>query len=102
MEIRRKSSYESDVEDDIGLLHDEESLGSSESEGLSDENDSGTEDNNDLRRAGAEYEAALRSTVVDIVSALGGIEEVVTEDGGLEEKYVLGDDCLREYPTYRA
>lgn len=46
--------------------------------------------------AGDEQYAALRATVVDIVSAIGGLEETETPDG-FRLVYVVGDDVLREY-----
>lgn len=45
-----------------------------------------------------EVEAAInevKGTVVEVVSALGGLEDVEVE-GKIETVYVLGDDCLRE------
>ncbi|CAO1638257.1 unnamed protein product [Parajaminaea phylloscopi] len=49
------------------------------------------EDEVDLDTAMAE----IKTTVVEVVSALGGIEEQETAKGTIESIYVIGDDCLR-------
>ncbi|CEH17318.1 DNA topoisomerase I-interacting protein [Ceraceosorus bombacis] len=51
-------------------------------------------DEDDEREAGDEQYAALRATVVDIVSAIGGLEETDTPDG-IRLVYIVGDDVLR-------
>lgn len=38
----------------------------------------------------------LKSTVIDITSALGGIEERLDDRDRIVKEYVIGDDCLRE------
>jgi replication fork protection complex subunit Tof1/Swi1 len=37
----------------------------------------------------------LKFTVVNIVTAMGGLEEIMGLNGEIEMEYVLGDDCLR-------
>ncbi|UZJ57027.1 hypothetical protein CBS101457_006347 [Exobasidium rhododendri] len=37
----------------------------------------------------------LKSTVVNIVTAMGGLEEIMGENDEVEMEYILGDDCLR-------
>lgn len=39
----------------------------------------------------------LKATVIDITSALGGLEERMDDNGKIISEYIIGDDCLREY-----
>lgn len=67
--------------------------GTDESEDIAHTDD----DEGGVAEVGEEEYRELRATVVEIVSALGGLEESVTEQGTLESVYVLGDDVLREW-----
>lgn len=75
---------------------DASGLGESRSSGArnddNDDNDDGLDEQVDLDAAVAE----IRTIVVEVVSALGGLEEQQTSEGFIESVYVVGDDCLSE------
>lgn len=85
---------EEDV-DDLELLA-ERSLTTSGSEDESESTGSRDESEDDVpEEITEEHYEAIRSTVIDIVTALGGLEEIVDENGNVEMVYSIGDECLR-------
>lgn len=67
------------------------SLASRDTDDNSDREDSESE----AEEISDEHYAAIRSTVIDITTALGGLEEDVDENGNIRKVYAIGDECLR-------
>lgn len=84
-----------DYVDDLELLEEydlEHDSDDSRSEGERRPHDGASSEDEgvDLETAMAE----IKTTVVEVVSALGGIEENQDEQGNIQSIYVVGDDCL--------
>jgi len=80
--------------DELELIdqHDLEEGGSEISHSGSDAD---SEDEESTEAMTEEQYNQLKFTVVNITTAMGGLEEVMGQDGEIEMEYVLGDDCLR-------
>lgn len=59
-----------------------------ESDGIDSESETGVSIDD-------EYQAAIRSTVIEITTALGGLEEDIDVNGKIRKVYAIGDECLR-------
>lgn len=82
--------------DEDGFLSEDEDGADSVSLGSGSSNDDNDSDSDDEpREITEEHYKALRATVVDIVTALGGLEDIALSDGSIETVYAIGDDCLR-------
>lgn len=99
--FRQLSMEEGGYEDDLELLEeydlehdtdDSRSDAGRRSDGDDGDSAEGEHDPEALEEAITE----LKARVVEVVSALGGVEEKEREDGSIESVYVIGDDCLRE------
>lgn len=69
-------------------LEDESSVGSRSG------SDAGSDDEEDAHTISEEQYYQLKCTVVDIITAMGGLEEELGEDGNVKMVYVVGDECL--------
>lgn len=96
---------EGDV-DDLELLEAQDLLDYDEEDGYEDDDDDGYDSRSEGERGQhGPYDdeedndgisAELKATTVEIVSALGGLEEVENQStGDIDMVYVVGDDCLR-------
>lgn len=56
--------------------------------------DSGSDDEEDAHAISEEQYYSLKCTVVDIITAMGGLEEELGEDGNVKMIYTIGDECL--------
>lgn len=93
-----EGGYEDDLEllEEYDLEHDtDDSRSDAGRRSDGDDGDSSQEGEHDPEA----LEGAIReltARVVEVISALGGVEEKEREDGSIESVYVVGDDCLRE------
>ncbi|MCO5549530.1 hypothetical protein L7F22_003002 [Adiantum nelumboides] len=92
-----KYGYRSDgLDEDLdGYLSesDGESISLASRDTEEDSEEEGSESENE--EISDEHYAAIRSTVIDITTALGGLEEDIDENGNIRKIYAIGDECLR-------
>ena len=90
--LEKYDGYDSEDENEVYT----ESEGESISLASQDTDDGEEGDSDDEPEAiSDEHYAAIRTTVIDITSALGGLEEETDENGKISKVYVIGDECLR-------
>lgn len=88
--------------DDLELFDEHDLLSSGEYSSDSESSGSRSDHDDEPQQYSEEHIQAIRTTVIDIVTALGGIEEEQLPDGTIRSVYIIGDDCLRCLRDLRA
>lgn len=91
-----EGGYVDDLEllEEYDLPHDDSDDSRSDGERRADEDDAPKMTKEELEQIYQE----VKATVVEVVSALGGLEERQSEvDDSIVVGYIIGDDCLREF-----